>query len=198
MILKLPYMTPSLPYYILILQRQQGSMVLVLDFSSYVLLPYVFHYNISSVCPSKLLIFHLNGKYTKSPPSLNLVIEPLSVTTDLFLCYALFQKYLKGIVYSKVIDFLYPSFSLSQLGFVAGRSTLQQLLLFLSDTHNNSDNRLHTGIVYLDFRKAFDTVPHDKLLNKLWSMGITGNMVIWFRSYLSSRRQTVQSPSTIT
>ena len=130
-------------------------MVLVLDFSSYVLPPYVFRYNISSVCLSKLLIFHLNGKYTKSPSSLNLVIEPLSVTTDLFLCYALFQKYLKGIVYSKVIDFLYPSFSLSQFGFVAGRSTLQQLLLFLSDTHNNSDNRLQNRCCLSRLQKGF-------------------------------------------
>ena len=48
-----------------------------------------------------------------------------------------------------------------------------------------------TDVLYLDFRKAFDTVPHDELLLKLWNMGITGNVWKWFRAYLGSRQQCV-------
>ena len=46
-------------------------------------------------------------------------------------------------------------------------------------------------VIYLDFRKAFDRVPHDKLLTKLWSIGITGNLWSWFKAYLSNRQQCV-------
>ena len=48
-----------------------------------------------------------------------------------------------------------------------------------------------TDVIYLDFRKAFDTVPHNVLLHKLWSIGIRGCLWSWFQSYLCSRLQTV-------
>ena len=39
--------------------------------------------------------------------------------------------------------------------------------------------------VYLDFRKAFDTVPHERLLIKLEAYGITGHLLQWVRAFLS-------------
>ena len=42
-------------------------------------------------------------------------------------------------------------------------------------------------MVYLDFKKAFDSVPHSELLYKLWRIGITGNLWSWFQSYLNGR-----------
>ena len=72
-----------------------------------------------------------------------------------------------------------------------GRSTLQQLLIFLSDIFKNIDDKLQTDAIYLDLRKAFDSVPHDKLLVKLHSVGINGTLWLWFRAYLSSRTQCV-------
>ena len=48
-----------------------------------------------------------------------------------------------------------------------------------------------TDVIYLDFRKAFDSVPHNKLLMKLWNMGISGDLWMWFRSYLNGRQQVV-------
>ncbi len=42
---------------------------------------------------------------------------------------------------------------------------------------------------YLDFRKAFDSVPHVELLSKLRSSGITGNLWRWFEAYLTNRLQ---------
>jgi methylaspartate ammonia-lyase len=41
-------------------------------------------------------------------------------------------------------------------------------------------------------KKAFDVVPHNILLNKLKKIGITGNALHWFASYLSSRTQKVE------
>ena len=46
-------------------------------------------------------------------------------------------------------------------------------------------------VVYLDFSKAFDTVPHDELLLKLWCMGVCGDLWLWFRVYLNNRLQCV-------
>ena len=56
-------------------------------------------------------------------------------------------------------------------------------------------NALNTGLsvdtVYLDFEKAFDRVPHKRLLKKLESIGIDGNLLSWSQSFLSNRKQRV-------
>jgi len=39
--------------------------------------------------------------------------------------------------------------------------------------------------VFLDFKKAFDSVPHNELLLKLWRIGITGKLWVWFQEYLT-------------
>ena len=44
-------------------------------------------------------------------------------------------------------------------------------------------------IVYLDFCKAFDKVPHKKLLHKLYNYGITGQIFNWMKDFLSCKRQ---------
>ena len=46
-------------------------------------------------------------------------------------------------------------------------------------------------VIYLDFQKAFDTIPHQRLLQKLTSFGILGNLLIWIKSFLSNRKQVV-------
>ena len=81
------------------------------------------------------------------------------------------SKVLERLVYNKVMPFLFHTFSTHQFGFLPKRSTLQQLLLVLNIIHKAihfSNKRV--DILYLDFRKAFDSVSHCKLLNKLWSV----------------------------
>ena len=54
------------------------------------------------------------------------------------------------------------------------------------------DNKSQTHTIYTDFRRAFDTVPHNLLLHKLHKQfGVEGNMLRWFESYLSGRMQRV-------
>ena len=48
-------------------------------------------------------------------------------------------------------------------------------------------------ILYLDYAKAFDTVPHQRLLNQVESFGITGKTLQWIRSFLSNRKQKVRT-----
>ena len=101
------------------------------------------------------------------------------------------SKVFESLVFDQVSVFLLDHFSPFQFGFLPQRSTLQQLLVFLSDVLANLNNKIDTNVVYLDFRKAFDSVPHAILLKKLWSLGITGNLWMWFKSYLDSRKQVV-------
>jgi len=53
------------------------------------------------------------------------------------------------------------------------------------------DNHSAVDTIYLDFAKAFDTVPHQRLLLKLKGYGITGKLLDWFEEFLTNRRQRV-------
>ena len=53
--------------------------------------------------------------------------------------------------------------------------------------YNAIDSRQDCDVIYLDFQKAFDKVPHPELLYKLWAIGINGPLWSWFKSYLSNR-----------
>jgi hypothetical protein len=54
------------------------------------------------------------------------------------------------------------------------------------------DNKDTIDILYLDFQKAFDSVPHERLLLKIEKYGITGNIATWIRSFLTGRTQRVR------
>ena len=53
----------------------------------------------------------------------------------------------------------------------------------------NFDSKIQTDIIILDFSKAFDTVPHRKLLHKLSHYGIDGNLLKWLSPFLTKREQ---------
>ena len=106
------------------------------------------------------------------------------------------SKVLERLIYDKVFDFISGSMayiSHFQFGFLRNHSCLQQLLVFLHNIMNLSQTRVSCQFVslYLDFRKAFDKVPHSELLSKLNSIGISRRLLSWFRCYLSDRNQLV-------
>jgi len=51
------------------------------------------------------------------------------------------------------------------------------------------DSGYSIDMIYLDFRKAFDSVPHQCLIHKLSLIAIRGNMLKWIKSFLSNRTQ---------
>ena len=65
---------------------------------------------------------------------------------------------------------------------------MQQLLIFFNILHNSSSQ---IDVIYLDFRKAFDSVAHNELLLKLWNFGIIGKLWSWVKAYLANRVQYV-------
>ena len=101
------------------------------------------------------------------------------------------SKVFEKLIYNNVIDHVSSFISDFQFGFHQHYSTTHQLLLFLSSIFNSFGQRSQTDCIYQDLRKAFDTVPHNELLFKLWSIGITGNLWELFRSYLSFRSQCI-------
>ena len=70
-----------------------------------------------------------------------------------------------------------------QYGFISGRSTVTQLLRYLNSCAETIVNGGVTDTIYLDFAKAFDTVPHLRLIGKLKSYGIEGDILKWMRSF---------------
>ena len=101
------------------------------------------------------------------------------------------SKVLERLIYNNIINHVSSSISDFQFGFLQHRSTIHQLLLFLSTIFNSFDQRSQTDCIYLDLQKAFDTVTHNELLFKLWSIGITGSLWELFRLYLLSCFQCV-------
>ena len=63
--------------------------------------------------------------------------------------------------------------------------------MLISDWTETYDQGFETDVVYLNFSKAFDSVPHKRLIHKLSSMGIRGKFLRWITSFLSNRRQRV-------
>ena len=78
-----------------------------------------------------------------------------------------------------------------QHGFVPGRDFITQLLLCVEDWTIMIENGEAFDIIHTDFAKAFDSVAHVRLLHKLESIGIKGDLLNWLKSFLSGRTQCV-------
>ena len=78
-----------------------------------------------------------------------------------------------------------------QHGFQSGLSCESQLIETVHDWMTAMDNKTQIDAILLDFAKAFDKVPHLRLLSKLTSYGITGNTQNWIKSFLSNRKRRV-------
>lgn len=112
--------------------------------------------------------------------------RPISVLSD-------FSKIYERLVHSQLIGYLDSRNVLytDQYGFRKNSSTSQASLSFLQCVYEALDAGDLYFSMFLDFRKAFDSVSHPILLSKLYSYGIRGIPHSWFHSYLSSRSQCV-------
>ena len=80
----------------------------------------------------------------------------------------------------------------NQFGFQKNKSTLDALMKYSDSLYKNIDQSKLTLSIFIDYSKAFDTVPPNILLRKLQYYGIRGNINNWFSSYLSNRTQQTQ------
>jgi ribonuclease P/MRP protein subunit RPP40 len=112
--------------------------------------------------------------------------RPVSLTTHV--C-----KVLEALVKDVIIAHLqkYNLINDSQHGFVKGRSCLTNLLGFFEDITAMVDKGEPVDVIYLDFQKAFDKVPHRRLMKKVSAMGIGGEIYNWIEDWLRDRKQRV-------
>ncbi len=83
-----------------------------------------------------------------------------------------------------------------QHGFSKGKSVVTNLLEALDVWTEALSHNIPVDVIFLDYAKAFDTVPHERLLRKMEALGITGNLLQWTRQFLTRRRQQVSVDGT--
>ena len=112
--------------------------------------------------------------------------RPISLTC--ILC-----KVMESVLRDAVIEFLLANNLIcsAQHGFLPGRSTLTNLLEYLETLTKLVDEGQAVDVLYLDFRKAFDVVPKERLLAKMYSIGVRGKVLKWVRECLTGRPQKV-------
>ena len=96
-------------------------------------------------------------------------------------------------------NYLWPAISISewncllnsgQSGFRTLHSTLTALLETNDNWCVNIDKGLLNGVIFIDLKKAFDTIDHQMILKRLTKYGVDQDTLKWFRSYLTSGMQT--------
>ena len=79
----------------------------------------------------------------------------------------------------------------SQYGFRAYRSCESQLIHYQGSLLQDLERHKANFAIYIDFSKAFDKVPHNKLLTKLEGYGVQGNLLRWLSTFLTNRNQVI-------
>ena len=123
-------------------------------------------------------------KGTKSDPG---NYRPVSLT-------CIISKVLESLIRDDLVKYMTENelYSTCQHGFRQNRSCITQLLEVMDDFTKLLDKGSALDVIYLDFKKAFDTVPHERLLLKMKAYGICDKLLQWVRSFLSERKQRVR------
>ena len=112
--------------------------------------------------------------------------RPITITS--LLC-RIMEKVVKDAVVKHLEDLKYITDC--QHGFRSKRSCLTNLLLNLEEVTSQLDKGHCVDQIYLDFQKAFDKVPHQRLIYKLQQAGIAGCLLSWIESFITNRKQRV-------
>ena len=104
------------------------------------------------------------------------------------------SKLFERCIYNRFLDFFtkFSLISLHQYGFQKGISTETAIISLTEHIYNVINSKEIAVNIFIDFRKAFDTVQHDILIKKLEKYGIRGPALALMKSYLLSRTQKVK------
>ena len=103
------------------------------------------------------------------------------------------SKVFESIIREGMLEHLFNNNLMSpcQHGFLPRKSCMTQLLCALDDWTETLDSGNSVDVLYLDFKKAFDSVPHERLLKKIYAYGFRGDLFNWIQDFLKGRRQRV-------
>ena len=113
--------------------------------------------------------------------------RPVSLTSVI-------SKIMESLVRDAMVEHLIKNglFTDDQHGFVPDRNCITQLLICMEEWTQMVENGDCFDVIYTDFSKAFDSVPHERLFLKLESLGIKGDILNWIKSFLRGRTQCVR------
>ena len=117
--------------------------------------------------------------------------RPISVLPKLSL---ILKRILFNYIYPKVRHLIRL---VKKHGFLNSRSTVSQKNTYLDAVHSSRHTNFSAVFVYFDIRKAFDSVPHNKLLSKLANFGFDSEFLHLLHSYLTNRSQCVKIYQTL-
>ena len=140
----------------------------------------------TGVFPGLLKISKINPLHKKDSRLLISNYRPISLLSNI-------NKIIEKLMFKRLYSFLekYKCIYNLQFGFRENHSTNHAIISIIDKIQNAiQDNRFAIGI-FIDLQKAFDTVNHDILLEKLDHYGISGISNTWFKSYLTGRQQFV-------
>ena len=148
-------------------------------------LTYIFNLSLEhGIVPDDMKIAKVIPLFKKGDHSIMSNYRPISLLS-------IFSKLLERLVHKRVYNFLckHDVFYKMQFGFRKRHSTSLALLDVVDNIYKNLENNYNIVGVFFDLQKAFDTVNHHILLDKLYNYGIRGCMHSWFKNYLCNRRQ---------
>jgi len=101
-------------------------------------------------------------------------------------------KIFENIIADKLASLFKNILVVEQHGFMMGRSTTTNLLLYHDYINTALEKKIQVDTIYTDFTKAFDTVNHTILTNKLSSYGVGGSLLNWLSSFVTDRFQIIK------
>ena len=140
----------------------------------------------SGQMPDDWKIAEIVAIYKKGDKKIASNYRPVSLTS--IVCKVL-EKFIRDAIFHHMNT--HNLFSSNQYGFICGRSTVLQLLTVIDKWTETIDNGGEVDVIYCDFMKAFDKVPHRRLIDKLKFYGFQGNLLNWIETFLESRKQRV-------
>ena len=141
----------------------------------------------TSIIPKQWKLARVSAIHKKGSKKMASNYRPVSITS--IVC-----RTMEKILRDNMASFLVENNLLSnyQFGFIKGRSTTLQLLNVLNDWTQTIESKNFTDCIYMDYQKAFDKVPHNRLISKLKAYKFNAELLDWVQSYLKDRSQFVE------
>ena len=138
---------------------------------------------LEGVFPEKMKLAEIVPLYKSKEKYLTDNYRPISLLIAI-------SKLLEKVIYKRTYSFLQATGQLynSQYGFREGHSCENAISELVGEILENKENNKFTVSLFLDLSKAFDSLKHSTLLDKMEIYGIRGNAYSWFNSYLNQRQ----------